>query len=161
MKLILKLVLMSALAMLVSSSVAAEHRYLEAFPPPGDGMDRYVIQLPHKERGEDNDFRVELIVGKEMLTDGVNLVRLGGTIEAKVLKGWGFTYYEVAEFGPAMSTLMGVQPGTPQVKQFISVPSKTINYNSRVPLVIYVPDGAQVRYRIWQASESTETAEEG
>ena len=149
------------LAMLASSAAAAEHRYLKAFPPAGGGMARYVIALPHKERGEENDFRVELIVGKEMLTDGVNLVRLGGSIEAKPLQGWGFTYYEVAKLGPAASTLMGVPPGTPKVKKFVTVPSILIRYNSRIPLVVYVPEGAEVRYRIWRASESTEKANKG
>ncbi|MEM9657797.1 MAG: ecotin family protein [Planctomycetota bacterium] len=143
------------------SSAAEEHRYLKAFPPAKDGMARYVIMLPHKERGEEDDFRVELIVGKEMLTDGVNRVRLGGKIETKPLKGWGFNYYEVAKFGPVASTLIGVPPGTPQVKEFVTLPSQLIRYNSRIPLVVYVPDGGQVRFRIWKASETTEVAKQG
>jgi ecotin len=144
-----------------SSAAAEEHRYLKAFPPAEDGMVRYVIMLPHKERGEEDDFRVELIAGKEMLTDGVNRVRLGGKIEAKPLKGWGFTYYEVAKFGPAASTLIGVPPGTPQVERFVTVPSLLIRYNSRIPLIVYVPAGGEVRYRIWKASDTIEKAKEG
>ena len=96
-----------------------------------------------------------------MLTDGVNLSRLGGKIEAKPLKGWGFTYYEVAKFGPTATTLIGVPPGTPKVKKFVSMPSMTIPYNSRIPLVVYVPKGGEVRYRIWKASETTEKAKKG
>ena len=132
------------LVMLVTSAATGEdHKYLKAFPPAEGGMVRYVIELPHKERGEDNGFRVEIIVGKEMLTDGVNLARLGGKIVTKPLKGWGFTYYEVAKVGPAASTLMAVPPGTPKVKKFVSVPSTMIRYNSRIPLVAYVPEGAE------------------
>ena len=96
-----------------------------------------------------------------MLTDGVNSVRLGGNIDAKPLKGWGFTYYEVAKFGPTASTLIGVRPDTPKVKKFVSMPSMTIPYNSRIPLVVYVPEGGEVRYRIWKASETTEEAKKG
>ena len=84
------------IAMVLSSLGSAEERYLKAFPQAGDGMTRFVIMLPHKERGEDQNFKVEIYVGKEMETDGVNTYRLGGKIEAKPLKGWGFTYYEVA-----------------------------------------------------------------
>lgn len=149
-------------AILLTSAAAGEDdKYLNAFPPAEDGMVRYVIQLPHKERGEDNDFRVEIFVGRVMLTDGVNLSRLGGKIEAKPLKGWGFTYYEVEKFGPTASTLIGVPPGAPKVEKFVSMPSITIPYNSRVPLVVYVPDNGEVRYRIWKASETTENAKKG
>jgi ecotin len=151
-----------ALVMLVTTAATGEdHKYLKAFPPAEDGMVRYVIELPHKERGEDNGFRVEIIVGKEMLTDGVNLARLGGSISAKPLKGWGFTYYEVGKFGPTATTLIGVPPGKPKVKKFVSMPSMTIPYNSRIPLVVYVPEGGEVRYRIWKASETTEKAKKG
>ncbi|MDH3585005.1 MAG: ecotin family protein [Phycisphaerae bacterium] len=148
-------------ALTSSASAADEHRYLKAFPAAGKGMTRHVILLPHKERGEEDDFRIELIVGKQMLTDGVNRVMLSGTIQAKPLKGWGFTYYEVGKFGPAASTLIGVPPGTPKVQKFVTIPSTTIRYNSRIPLVVYVPQGAEVRYRLWQAAKTTQVAPEG
>ena len=86
---------------------------------------------------------------------------LGGKIEEKPLEGWGFTFYRVEKFGPAGSTLIGVPPGTPMVEKFVSMPSKKIGYNSRVPLVVYVPKGGEVRYRIWKASETTEQAKKG
>lgn len=147
--------------LVTSAAIGEDHKYLKAFPQAGDGMVRYVIELPHKERGEDNGFRVEITVGKEMVTDGVNLARLAGKIEAKPLKGWGFTYYEVAKFGPVATTRIGVRPGAPKVKKFVSIPSMTIAYNSRIPLVVYVPEGGEVRYRIWKASETTEKANKG
>jgi ecotin len=149
-----KYLMIGLLAILTVSIIAEEHRYLKAFPLAAKGMARYVIQLPHKERGVDSNFKVELIVGKEMLTDGVNSVRLGGIIEPKPLKGWGFTYYEVSKLGPGMSTLIGVRPGTPKAKKFVSGPSTLIRYNSRIPLVVYVPVGAEVRYRVWEAKKA-------
>ena len=75
------------------------HPQLKAYPPPARGMQRFVIVLPHKERGEEDAFAVELLIGKDMLTDGVNLVRLGVAIEARPLQGWGYTYYEVTGGG--------------------------------------------------------------
>ena len=83
----------------------AEHPELKAFPAAKEGMERFVIVLPHKERGEEAAFQVELIVGKEMLTDGVNLVRLALTIEARLLEGWGYTYYEVTGSSKTLSTM--------------------------------------------------------
>ncbi|MGI9244612.1 MAG: ecotin family protein [Verrucomicrobiales bacterium] len=157
-------IIVTALALLACLSVpaaAAEHKYLKAFPPAAGGMERYVIELPHKERGEDNNFMVELIVGKEMETDGVNRVHLGGKLETKPLEGWGFTFYEVRRLGPAASTKVGVPPGTKTVKRFVSGPAMKIPYNSRVPIVVYVPKGAEVRYRVWKASDKAEAAAKG
>ena len=149
------------LALALLPSAAEDHKYLKAFPKASDGMERFVIELPHKERDEEVGFKVELVVGKEMMTDGVNRVSLGATIEPKPLEGWGFTYYECAEVTPGPSTLIAVPPGTPKVKRFVTGRPLQIRYNSRIPVVVYVPKGHEVRYRIWRADETYEKAEEG
>lgn len=144
-----------------ASAFTAEHPELKAFPPAKEGMERFVIVLPHKERGEENSFKVEIIVGKEMLTDGVNLVRLANTIEARPLKGWGYTYYEVTGSSKTMSTLMAPPEGAVMVKKFITASPLQVPYNSRLPIVVFVPKGYEVRYRIWEASKITSEAEKG
>ena len=50
-------------------------------------------------------------------------------------------------------TLMAVDPDAPQVERFISIGDETrlLRYNSRVPLVVYVPAGVEVRHRLWRA----------
>jgi ecotin len=154
---------MLALGLLVfcGSAFGDEHPELGAFPPALEGMKRFVIALPHKERGEEDDFRVELIVGVEMLTDGVNLVRLGNAIEPRTLEGWGYTVYEVTGPSETISTLMAPPEGTPKVKTFVTAAPLHIRYNSRLPIVVYAPNGYEVRYRIWSASETTREADEG
>jgi ecotin len=142
-------------------AVSAEHSELKAFPPAEDGMERFVIVLPHKERGEEDDFRVEIIVGREMLTDGVNLVRLGNAIEPRTIAGWGYTYYEVTGSSETLSTLMAPPEGAPKRKAFVTAAPLQIRYNSRLPIVVYAPSGYEVRYRIWSASETTHKADEG
>ena len=149
------------IAAMVQSAAAfgSDHPELKAFPLAEDGAKRYVIVLPHKARGKDDAFNVEIIAGKKILTDGVNLVRLGNTIEQRVLEGWGYSYYEVTESGDTISTMMAPPEGAPLVKTFVTVTPLHVRYNSRVPIVVYVPDGYEVRYRIWQASETIERAE--
>lgn len=142
-------------------ALGAEHPALKAFPSAPEGVEHFVIVLPHKERGEDEAFRVEIMVGKEVLTDGVNLVRLGGTIEPRTLTGWGYTYYEVTGPSAAMSTMMAPPPGAPMVQSFVAASPLHVRYNSRLPIVVYVPRGYEVRYRIWQAPETAEKAERG
>ncbi|MBW2490657.1 MAG: proteinase inhibitor I4 serpin, partial [Deltaproteobacteria bacterium] len=34
-------------------------------------------------------------------------------------------------------------------------------YNSRLPVVVYVPEGVEVRYRIWRAEPESKKAHEG
>lgn len=133
----------------------ATHPELKAFPPAKAGMERFVIVLPHKERGEEDAFRVELLPGKVMETDGVNLYVLGGTLQRKNLDGWGYSYYEFTE-GPVKMTLM--KPGAAPVSKFVSAPSVQTDYNSRLPIVIYAPAGCEIRYRIWKAGEKPFTA---
>jgi ecotin len=158
-----RFVRMLALSLLVfgGSAFGDEHPELQAFPAAQEGMERFVIVLPHKERGEEDDFKVELIVGKEMLTDGVNQVRLGNAIEPRTLEGWGYTYYEVSGSSATISTLMAPPEGAPKVKAFVKATPLQVRYNSRLPIVVYTPRGYEVRYRIWNASQTTHTAERG
>jgi ecotin len=137
----------------------AEHPELKAFPAAKEGMERSVIVLPHKERGEEDALKVELVPGKKMVTDGVNLMRLGTTIEPRPLKGWGYTFYEVTGRDLAMSTMMAAPPGTQKAERFVFGTPLLIRYNSRLPVVVYAPKGQEIRYRIWQAPEKWEDAE--
>ena len=152
-----------ALSLLIfcGSASGDEHPELQAFPPAQEGMERFVIVLPHKERGEEDGFKVELTVGKEMLTDGVNQVRLGNAIEPRTLEGWGYTYYEVTGTSETISTLMAPPEGAPKRKTFVTAAPLHVRYNSRLPIVVYAPNGYEVRYRIWSASETTHKADEG
>jgi ecotin len=159
MKRTLLLFLTISLVLLSGSAFSAEHSELKAFPVAKEGMERLVIHLSPKERGEE-DFKVELISGKVMPTDGVNQMRLGTTIEPRPLKGWGYTYYEVTGSDVAISTMMAAPEGGQKQERFVQGDALLIRYNSRLPIVIYVPRGYDVRYRIWSAGV-TKQAQKG
>jgi ecotin len=36
-----------------------------------------------------------------------------------------------------------------------------IRYNSRLPVVVYVPEGVEVRYRIWRADPEAKVVPQG
>ncbi|MGA0332388.1 MAG: ecotin family protein [Kiritimatiellia bacterium] len=129
---------------------AVESPDLSPYPEAEEGQVRHVIVLPPLE--EEADHQVELLVGKQILTDAVNLKRLGGEIEEKTIQGWGYSYY-LADPGPVASTLMMPQPGEENVERLVRMPGKLIRYNSRLPIVIYTPSDAVVQYRIWSAGE--------
>ncbi|MFP4308209.1 MAG: ecotin family protein [Desulfococcaceae bacterium] len=139
----------------------AESRGAEAFPPAEAGTNRFVIALPEKGVDETRNYRVELIAGRTMETDGVNTYRLTSRIEERNLEGWGYAYYEVTGPGHAAGTMMAAPEGAEPVERFVSGPPLLIRYNSRLPVVVYAPEGYELRYRIWEAGEETYAAREG
>ncbi len=165
MKKILTLITLLSFGLILSTqqvmSQENNHKQLKAFPAAKAGMQRFVITLPHKERGEEDAFKVELLPGKMMMTDGVNRVRIGTRIEPRPLKGWGYTYYEITGKDMGMSTRIGVPAGTQSMKTFVAGQPLTIRYNSRLPIVIYAPKGQLVRYRIWKADDKFSSADQG
>jgi ecotin len=154
-------ILLLGLTLTQGTASGAEHPELKAFPAAAPGMERLVIVLPRKERGEEDAFSVELFVGRMMPTDGVNRARLASRIAPRTLMGWGYTYYEVTGPSQVMTTLMAPPPGTAMVERLVTGAPLQVPYNSRLPIVIYAPEGYQIHYRIWQASKVMHQAEKG
>ena len=147
--------------MLFTAILAQAADNMKPFPPAEAGMVRYVLQLP--EQPDEPAFRVELIVGKTVRVDKENRYFLGGKIEAQTIEGWGYTRYTVSSLGPVAGTLMAVDPNSLQVDRFVTLGGEPylIRYNSRLPVVVYVPEGAEVRYRIWSAESEIKPMDEG
>lgn len=126
---------------------------MEAFPDPAEGMTRWVIQLPGEEN--EDELKVELIVGKTVEVDAVNRYFFAGRIEAKTVAGWGYTRHQVDQLGPMAGTLMAPPEGAAKEARFVRLGGEPylIRYNSKLPVVIDVPEGAEVRWRLWQAGE--------
>lgn len=153
--------LLTLLSFVALTTVLRSEDNMKAFPPAGEGMSRFVLQLP--EREDETLVKVELIVGKSEWLDAANRYSFGGKIEEQNIEGWGFPKYVVAALGPMIGTRIGVDPSVPKVKRFISLSGEPflIRYNSRLPIVIYVPKDAEVRYRLWTATAETTALEQG
>lgn len=156
-----KIYLISVVLILAVTFVSHAEDNMKAFPPAEIGMGRCVLQLPKQH--DESAFKVELIVGKTVQIDEINKYFFGGRIEKATIEGWGFSRYIVSQLGPMAGTLMAVDPNTPKVDRFISLGGEPylIRYNSRLPVVVYVPEGVEVRYRIWRAEDGIETIEKG
>jgi ecotin len=147
------------LTLLTAAIVQADN--MEAFPPADDGMKRHVIRLPMAE--DEDAMKVEIIVGKTVATDAVNRHFFAGRIETVTIDGWGFDRHVVQAIGPMAGTLMAPPPGAPAVERFVTLGGGPflVRYNSRLPVVVYVPKDAAVRYRIWRADPEASPAPEG
>ena len=129
---------------------APDHPQLKAYPAAKEGEVRHVIVLPKLEK--EQDYKVEILVGRLMMTDGVNRMGMGGSLTRETIQGWGYSYYQ-AKLGGVMSTMMAPMGDVQKVEKFVHIPGEMVRYNSRLPLVVYGPEGSVVKYRIWTAGE--------
>lgn len=134
-----------------ASAPAVSAESIKMFPQPAAGQQRAVIALPALDN--EADARVELMIGKTLPTD-CNQQWFGGELTAEDVKGWGYTYYRLTDLKGPASTLMACPAQAPQ-QRFVQVrgDGQLLRYNSRLPLVVYVPEGFEVRYRVWHASK--------
>lgn len=129
---------------------------LAPYPAPQDGWTRYVIHLPYH-LGEpvtngpmsDPARSVELLVGKVMEVD-CNSRSGSGQFVREDVEGWGYGYYRAELGNNIISTLIGC-PDDSKREAFVAFVSTKTNYNSALPLVVYAPENAVLRYRFWTA----------
>lgn len=135
----------------ISISALAQNNHkvdISIFPKPEKGFRQFVIEVPQS--SNDVNRKIELFVGKEMETDGCNNYNLMGEYKTKELTGWGYSYFKYESKGDVMSTMIGC-PDLPKKQKFVTGQGHMTDYNGKLPIVIYVPDGMEVRYKIYQA----------
>lgn len=145
-------------AALSSVANAVDLEKTAPYPKPESGFTRQVIHL--KPQSREDDFKVEILAGKTLTVD-CNRQRLGGTLQEKSLEGWGYPFYRLEKVMGPMSTLMACPDGKSK-QDFVPVVGDgfMLRYNSKLPIVLYVPKDVEVRYRIWLASNNVEKAVE-
>ena len=128
------------------------------FPQAEKGYVRYIVEVPKTEN--DYDHKVELLIGKRMMVD-CNAHSFFGKVEKFPLKGWGYSYYKVSKINNGPTTMMACRD--PKKEAFVSLnlppEMELIRYNSRLGNVIYVPEGFEVRYRVWRAENKVHQAQ--
>lgn len=143
-------------ASLSSVAHAAKLETVAPFPKAENGFTRQVIHVAPQSQEE--NFQIEVLAGKTLTVD-CNRQRLGGILEEKNLEGWGYPFYRLEKIIGPMSTMMACPDGKPK-KEFVPVVGDgfMLRYNSKLPIVLYVPKDVEVRYRIWSASSKVEKA---
>lgn len=128
------------------SIIAKENDAINMYPNPKEGYEQKVIQLDTL--SNEDQYMVEIFVGKLMTVDACNRHNLMGTWKQEDVQGWGYSYYEFISNAEVMSTMIGCLDTTLQEK-LIRGMGNMIRYNSKIPIVLYIPQGMTLQYRIW------------
>lgn len=150
-----------SLLMLVCVNVYAQQMKYEKleinmFPEAKEGFKKVYIQVPI-EKNEEN-FKVEVFVGKEALLD-CNKYFLIGNITEKNLDGWGYNFYEIESSGEMGGTKMAC-PQEKLTNKFVYLQPLLLRYNSKLPIVLYVPNDFVIKYKIFKADSKLYHAKE-
>lgn len=122
------------------------------FPASIEGMKQFIINPS----AEGKKLIIEFYAGKEQLVD-CNRHRLSGDFLEKQVEGFGVSYYLFEGSGAVFSTKMGCPDYEKQI-EFIASSSIRVIHNEKIPLVLYVPEGLEIRYSIWENTGSEQKA---
>lgn len=122
---------------------------ISMYPKAKDNEEQRCITL--KPLKDEENYKVEIFITKEMEVD-CNYHSLQGEILVKDLQGWGYNYYVFKTEGHILSTQM-LCPEESKTKKDIASPSKLLRYNSKLPIIVYMPKGYKLQYKIWSAGK--------
>lgn len=122
---------------------------IDVFPKAEIGFKQVYITVPEEEK--ETNFKIEVFIGKELLLD-CNQHFLLGEINEYELEGWGYNYYIINSKGEIASTKMACLDNETK-KKFVHLSPKLFSYNSKLPIVFYIPENFIVKYKIFNASD--------
>ena len=141
--------------LVASLAMAAED--LKPYAPADPGFTRMVFRVP----AADNEANrmVEIIVGKAIAVD-CNHHWFMGTLDKHTVRGWGYPYFKIDKVSGPATTLKACPEGQEKKEAFVQVQGEGFKqrYNSKLPVVVYIPEDFEVRYRVWQAAAEVQNA---
>lgn len=151
-----RILLLFPFLLIAACAVAMPEADLDPWPSAEAGETRYVIRLPALE--DESGRRVELRIGKDLEID-CNRHWFAGQFERGVVAGWGYPMYRLAGVaGPASSMMACPEEEKRMAFVAVNLDDPFVRYNSKLPIVVYVPEGFVVRYRIWSADNVMQDA---
>lgn len=137
---------------------AADHQVQDAtkmYPAPEAGMVQHILTLPKLD--DESHYMVEIQIGQTQMVD-CNGGSLMGDLQQHSVQGWGYNYYQVDSITQGPTTMMACfKPA--EKEAFVSIkPELKIKYDSRLAKVFYLPEGSELRYRIWTVESQFSTS---
>lgn len=142
---------MLALVVCAAAAAHADER-LAAFRTASEDETRFVVWV--EPQSDETKYQVELLVGKVLSVD-CNRHTFGGKLSRKTLLRGGQTYHAIKAVGALAATRMAC-PDAATHDEFVTLGGEPymVPYRSNAPIVVYVPVGFEVRYRLWRADET-------
>lgn len=112
------------------------------------GMIKHAIFL--EAQPDEKFYKIELYAVKSASVDDCNKHFLIGEFETKNLEGWGYDYYIFQSNGSIMSTKMACIKSSYSYKDVASSQTQTTRYISAIPLIVYAPQGVNIKYKLWK-----------
>lgn len=135
--------------MIVERALARDEalRALDAFEAPAASERREVLWLaPQDDLEAESDRWVQLRAGVLAEVDGVNRHWLTGELRADILDGWGYDLHRFVGGAEIAATRVGGE-GAPR-QEWVWSQASMVRYNSRLPLVVYLPRALRLSYRL-------------
>jgi ecotin len=141
------------------AAAAGDPDPLAPFRDPDPDERRYAIQLDS--RLDDASIQVELLIGKNLSVD-CNPKRFVGKFSTKKVIRRGYVYYTARDIHvPVTTPVVCPEDSLPhQALVYLDGGPYWVPYSSKVPIVVYVPAGFEVRYRLWTAEATMREAEQ-
>jgi len=148
-----KAILVSGLLCVAAFGSAQAQQALDTsmYPAAPKGMVQHIFTLP--EQADEALYRVEIVAGKTMEGD-CNHIMIGADLDREDVDGWGYSYYEIDDVSQPASTMMGCADAT-KTPRFVELnfgDDALVDYNSKLPLVVYAPEDLKLGYRLWQSN---------
>ena len=119
------------------------------YPKPQQGMVQHILTLPAL--ADEPLYMLEVQIGQNKLVD-CNKVRLMGEIQLLTVESWGHPYYQVDSVMQGPTTKMMCTNA--KTAQFVQLnDSIKLNYDSQLAKVFYLPEGTDLRYRLWKVAQ--------
>ena len=145
---------------IITSQVFSSSNYqvqdaTKMFPVPETGMVQHILTLPKLD--DESNYMVEIQIGQTQMVD-CNGGSLSGDLQQHSVQGWGYNYYQVDSITQGPTTMMACFK---QAKKEAFVPIRAelkIKYDSRLDKVFYLPEGSELRYRVWAVESQFSTS---
>ncbi len=126
--------------------VVLTEKNIEMYPAIADETSRHIIALTSLD--DEQNARIELRF-KKMINADCNTQSWAGQLNEQIVEGWGYNYYTLKENQHRPTTRMACAEPAKMEEKYMQG-TQFLNYNSKLPIVIYTPADVSVEAVVWE-----------